>query len=641
LEETAVSFEHAKVLWVAAMVVPLLALFLWGTWRRRQALIRQFVQHKMLAQLSLGSSAGRQKLRRVLLVMAVAFLLLAIARPQWGFAWEEASQRGRDVVIAVDTSRSMLAEDVQPNRLTRAKLAALDLLKLGQYDRFGLVAFAGTAFLQCPLTFDEEAFRQSVGILEPGILPQGGTAIRAAIEAAREAFGEDADDNHKVIVLFTDGEDHEQGVMDTVERAADAGVRIFTIGAGTPAGEVLRARDERGNLAFIKDDAGNVVKSRLNEALLRQIATTANGFYLPLNAANAMEVLYQKGLAPLPTSERTTKLMKRLKEQFYWPLGVAILLLIIEVFIPEQKRAPKRKPETSPLAPMTALLLFLFLPAAVQASPATALRKYHNREFKGALEEYEKLLAKSPNDPRLRYNAGAAAFQAKKFDAALDQFQAAAASPDLDLQQQSFYNLGNTEYRLGESNSNPNERMASWEKAIQNYEAALRLNAADQDAAFNRDFVRQKLEELKKQQEQPKDQQKNNEEQKDDEEQEQKNNQDQNQKPDQQKKDNQQQENSQDQKQPGEDDEQQPQAQEKKDEQEKADQSQAKKEGGEKDSGDAQPEEGEEGQYAQLGKMTPAQAKQLLDAQRSEEKALLFIPQERKSLPRDRIFKDW
>src|SRR5436190_16290842 len=209
------SFGHEKMLWLMLGLVPLLGWFLWWTWRKRQALMKQFVQNKMLAQLALGGAIGPQKLRRVILFIAVILVLLALARPQWGFTWEEATQRGRDIIVAIDTSKSMLAGDIQPNRLERAKLAALDLLKIAKYDRLGLVAFAGTAFLQCPLTLDDEAYRQSVQILQPGIIPQGGTALNEAIQAAREAFGTDAEENHKIMIMFTDGEDHEEHVKET------------------------------------------------------------------------------------------------------------------------------------------------------------------------------------------------------------------------------------------------------------------------------------------------------------------------------------------------------------------------------------------------------------------------------------------
>ncbi|MGZ8900597.1 MAG: VWA domain-containing protein [Limisphaerales bacterium] len=636
------------MLWTAAAILPLLAIFLWATWRKRQALIRSFVQNKQLADLTLGTSTSLQKLRGALLFLAVAALLFTVARPQWGFAWEETTQRGRDIIVAIDTSRSMLAEDLQPNRLTRAKLAALDLLKLGKFDRFGLVAFSGTAFLQCPLTFDDEAFRQSVQILEPGIIPQGGTALSEAIESARRAFSEDADDNHRVLVLFTDGEDHEEGVLNTVELAAADGMKIFTVGVGTSAGELLRIKDESGKLVFLKDSAGNVVKSRLNEQLLQQIAAQSGGFYLPLQGANAMELLYNKGLAPLPTSERSTKLMKRLKEQFYWPLTLAIFLLLLEIFIPQQKRAARIKsqnaqePAKSPA--LALVLVFLFAPQCL-AGASKAQKHYQAGEYKSALSEYQEMLAKNPNDSRLHYNAGAAAYHANKFDQSIKEFQMSAGSADIDLQQQSFYNLGNAEFRLGESNSNTQERMGLWEQAIQHYDAALKLKADDMDAAFNRDLVRKKLEELKQEQEQQQDDKK---EENDDKEKNES-------KDEQQKQENQQEQkdekSGQDQKSNEQKDEpnKSPQEEQK---QQSENQEQEKKEGTPNDSqpqqeGDKQTDdqkkpdaEGQE-EAAQLGKMTPAQAKQLLDAQKDEEKALIFVPQEGKSGAQNRTFKDW
>ncbi|MGZ8938199.1 MAG: vWA domain-containing protein [Limisphaerales bacterium] len=636
------------MLWTAAAILPLLAIFLWATWRKRQALIRSFVQNKQLADLTLGTSTSFQKLRRALLFLAVAALLFAVARPQWGFAWEEATQRGRDITVAIDTSRSMLAEDLQPNRLTRAKLAALDLLKLGKFDRFGLVAFSGTAFLQCPLTFDDEAFRQSVQILEPGIIPQGGTALSEAIESARRAFSEDADDNHRVLVLFTDGEDHEEGVLNTVELAAADGMKIFTVGVGTSAGELLRIKDESGKLVFLKDSAGNVVKSRLNEQLLQQIAAQSGGFYLPLQGANAMELLYNKGLAPLPTSERSTKLMKRLKEQFYWPLTLAIFLLLLEIFIPQQKRAARIKPqnaqEPAKNPALALVLVFLFAPQCL-AGASKAQKHYQAGEYKSALSEYQEMLAKNPNDSRLHYNAGAAAYHANKFDQSIKEFQMSAGSADIDLQQQSFYNLGNAEFRLGESNSNTQERMGLWEQAIQHYDAALKLKADDMDAAFNRDLVRKKLEELKQEQEQ---QQNDKKEENDDKEKNES-------KDEQQKQENQQEQkdekSGQDQKSNEQKDEpnKSPQEEQK---QQSENQEQEKKEGtpndsqpqqeGDKQTDDQQKPDAEgQAEAAQLGKMTPAQAKQLLDAQKDEEKALIFVPQEGKSGAQNRTFKDW
>src|SRR5882724_2434470 len=199
------TFAQPKMLFLLLALPPLLALFFSWSWRKRQVLMTQFIQARLLPNLTVGISPLRQKLQMACALGAVVCLILALARPQWGFDWEEVKQRGLDIVVAIDTSKSMLATDVAPNRLTRAKLAALDLMQQARSDRLGLVAFAGSAFLQCPLTIDDAAFRQSVEALDVNIIPQGGTAVAEAIDTAQKAFKEG--DNHRVLVLFTDGED--------------------------------------------------------------------------------------------------------------------------------------------------------------------------------------------------------------------------------------------------------------------------------------------------------------------------------------------------------------------------------------------------------------------------------------------------
>ena len=202
-------FGNPPMLWLMAVVVMLLGVFLYWAWRKRIRDMGQFVRSRLLASLTVGVNPTRQKIRSIMIVVAVGGIMLALARPQWGFTLEELKQSGLDIVVAIDTSRSMLAQDVQPNRLERAKLAAFELMSLARRDRLGLVAFSGTAFLQCPLTVDDEAFRQSVMLLQPGIIPQGGTALAEAIRTALTAFKND-ENNPKVIILITDGEDHEE-----------------------------------------------------------------------------------------------------------------------------------------------------------------------------------------------------------------------------------------------------------------------------------------------------------------------------------------------------------------------------------------------------------------------------------------------
>lgn len=512
-------FDVPEALWILAIAVPALAAFFYWSWSVKQKLILQFVRARLLPSLTMGVSARRQKIRLVLVAVAVAFVLLALARPQWGFAWEEAHQRGLDIIVAVDTSRSMLAQDVRPDRLDKTKLAIMDLMRQAKSDRLGLVVFAGSAFLQAPLTVDDQAFEQAVESVTVGIVPEGGTSLSSAIQTSLDSFDK-GDANHKAIVLFTDGEDHDADAetMAAAKRAADEGALIFTVGVGTPQGELLKVMDDQGNVSYVKDADGNVVKSRLNETLLRRIATVTHGFYLPLQGADPMATLYERGLAPLPKNEENTRLTRVYRERYHWPLTLAVLLLVIEILLPESPRTRRRErppvPSARSAAAATAALLIL-LPIRARASAASALRAYEAGDFKNAFEEFSRLADIKTNDYRLSYDAGTAAYRAKKFEDAAKRFGTALSSPgivsDLPAQQHAFYNLGNTLFREGEPLPDPDKKKKLWEQSIENYNRALelaqRLSTNDADAKMNLAYVKQELEKLKQQQQQNQNQQ--------------------------------------------------------------------------------------------------------------------------------------
>ena len=492
-------FEHPHLLWFALVLVPALIAFFWWTARVKQKLIGQFIAARLIDALTIGVSAGRQKTRVVLLIAAVVLAVLALARPQMGFSWEEARSRGLDIVVAIDTSRSMLATDVAPNRLRRAQLAALDLKRLARADRLGLVAFAGGAFLQCPLTLDDEVFRQSVDALDVNIIPQGGTALSEAIAAAKGAFKKD-NDNHKVLVLFTDGEDHDGDALDAAKAAGKEGLRIFTVGVGTSGGELLRTVDVSGRSEFIKDADGNAVKSRLNEKLLQDMAQETGGFFMLLSGANTMNVLYKRGLAPLPKGDLASQQIKRPHERYQWLLGIAVALLLAEMLLPERGKASSRsKPQAAGAvtASLVALLLFLAATEAAHASTPAALKEYGSGNFQSAQAEFEMLLLKKPGDARLHFNAGTAAFQSTNYTVALAHLNAALTNADVNLQQRAYYNIGNTLFRLGEASDAFAEKQKQWEQALKNYQNAVALRTNDVDAVFNLRFVNYKLAELR------------------------------------------------------------------------------------------------------------------------------------------------
>jgi Ca-activated chloride channel family protein len=495
-------FENQNLFWLL-LIVPAMFLLFWLANRQKQKLLAQFISARLLPVLTTGISPARQKLRFTFLILAVAFLIAALARPQYGFDLEEVQQNGLDIVVAVDTSKSMLTTDIAPNRLERAKLAALELMQRAGTDRMGLVAFAGDAFLECPLTIDNMAFQQSVQALNVNSIPQGGTAIAEAINTALTAFKEKG--HYKALVLLTDGEDNdsESGALEAAQNAAKDGLKIFTIGIGTAAGDLIRVTDANGNSNYVRDEQGNVVKSHLNENLLQQIAGATGGFYLPLRGADTMDTLYERGLEPLPKSESSEKLIRRYHEQFQWPLAIAILFLLAEIFLPERSsqtakkskvQSPKSKVET---AAVVILIAFLFLPVAAKASPASALRDYNSGNFTNALAEFSRLAEIKTNDLRLVFNAGAAAYRATNYDEALQNFQLVTLSPDLKLQQQAYYNLGNVQFQMAKQAKDLDGLEQGFDAAAKIYERAVALNTNDVDAAFNLKFARGAAEQVR------------------------------------------------------------------------------------------------------------------------------------------------
>jgi Ca-activated chloride channel homolog len=474
------------------------------------------------------------------------------------------------------------------------------------------------------------------------IIPQGGTAIGEAIATARAAFKE-KNENYKVLVVFTDGEDHDGQALELARDAAKEGIRIFTVGVGTPNGELLRVSDGKGRTDYVRDEQGNVVKSRLNEKVLQEIAQAGNGFYMLLAGANTMDLLYERGLAPLPKGELSARHVRRYHERYQWFLGAALLLLLAEMFLPERRRVRRTEAilaasANAELRKAVATLMALAIPVLATASAGQALKQYQAGRYGAAQRKYEQLLEERPNDPRVRFNAGTAAFQAQNYQRAIEHLNSALATQDLELQQRAYYNRGNAEFRLGEETSDPKGKMAEWESAVGSFESALKLNPNDADAKHNLEFVKEKLEELKKQQQQQQQnkddsQKKDEQQQKQDQQKQDQQKQDQ-QKQDQQKGDQQQQQQQQDQSKPKE--EQQPQAN--KPENKKQDQQNAQSQPANKDDQGKDPQQA--GQQMRPMQMTPQQAQQLLDAQKSEERAMIFIPQLRTNRS-DRVLKNW
>ncbi|KPJ99440.1 MAG: hypothetical protein AMK71_09775 [Nitrospira bacterium SG8_35_4] len=240
-------------------------------------------------------------------------------------------------LIAIDTSKSMLAEDVKPNRLERSKLAVKDLIRKLRGDRIGLIAFSGSAFLQCPLTVDYSGFHLSLDDLSPDTIPKGGTSITSAIRVALDSY-EGGMKKYKVLVIITDGEDHEGTPLALAEEAQKKGIKIFTIGIGTKEGELIPVTDASGSRIFLKDRNGNVVKTRLDEETLREIALKTGGSYVKATPAEfGLELIYDEKLSKMEQREIENKMVKKYEERFQIPLILALFIIGVELFIKERR----------------------------------------------------------------------------------------------------------------------------------------------------------------------------------------------------------------------------------------------------------------------------------------------------------------
>ncbi|HKI49330.1 MAG TPA: VWA domain-containing protein, partial [Desulfobacteria bacterium] len=520
--------QFAHSIWLLAGVAAcgILALSFYHFQKKSAAALKQFASGRLLEKLTSGVSPRKRMIKRVILILAVASIFVALARPQMGFQWKEVKRKGIDILVAVDTSKSMLAEDVRPNRLERSKFGIMDFVSKLEGDRVGLLPFAGTAFLMCPLTLDYDAFKNSLDALDTQIIPQGGTDLASAIYEAEAAFNNDA--NHKILILVTDGEDLEGEALSAAKAAKERGLTIYTVGVGTPSGELIPLIQGGKDGAFVKDEKGQPVKSRLDETMLQKIAEATGGRYEPLGQqAEGLEAIYREKLSLVPKHELAERMQKVPMERFQWPLMLALILLLAEFAISDRKRRRKPFPgiksayrripklgRAAGAASLGAIVLLAILVLgyrSAHASPGGAEAAYKAGNYDVAVDGYRSEAQKAPEDPQLQFNLGASAYKNKQYPEALASFKKSLSVQDIPLQNQSYYNMGNTLYRQGEQTEkqNPQQTIQRWEASIQSYENALKLKPDDKDAEFNRNFVKKRLEALKKKQKQKKDQQDN------------------------------------------------------------------------------------------------------------------------------------
>ena len=485
------SLHFAQPLWIFVGLVVcagIVALFVRFD-RRREADLAKLIHPRFRARLTEGFSPRTRNLKRGLWLLAVLLAFIAVARPQKGYEWREVKRKGIDILFAVDTSRSMLAEDLTPTRLERARLGIIDFVARLEGDRVGLIPFAGTAFALCPLTLDYEAFRESLNALDTDLIPRQGTDLASAIKEAGRLFDENGN-NHRVLVLLTDGEDLQGDVIDAAKEAAKKGMAIYTVGVGSREGANIPIRYQNGGKDFVRDETGKVVKTTLDETTLKKIATETNALYVPLGrGAEGLNTIYQEKLRLVPQSEQDQRMERIPLERFEWPLGGVITLLLLEFFISDRRRTKQQRP----LASVARL--------AKTQRQVTSLVVLGMSLF-GMAQGRAAETVSAQQDPRQIYNQGTEAYAKGDFGKASESLRASLRTQDLALQHRSYYNLGNTLYRSGQGTlkKDPEATLKTWEESVKAYQDALALNASDEDALYNKALVEKKLEELKKQQ---------------------------------------------------------------------------------------------------------------------------------------------
>jgi Ca-activated chloride channel family protein len=324
-------------IYVLLILLPLLIVFYWFVfWMKRRAKER-FGNLALIEKLSLSFSPKKQRRKVDLMLLGVFFLLFSLARPQLGTKLTLMKREGVDIIIAMDVSLSMLAEDIKPNRLEKAKQEINGLISRMRGDRVGLVAFAGVAFVQCPLTLDYSAAKMFLDIIDVNLIPQPGTAIGDAIRTSIRAFNQ-KERKYKVLILLTDGEDHDSDPLGAAEEASKEGIKIYTIGIGSVQGEPIPIKDNRGQVTgFKKDKEGSVIVSRLDEVTLQKIALTTGGkYYHATSGEMELDKIYDE-ISKMEKKELEGKLLTQYEDRYQYFLLISVILLTVEFLLSDRR----------------------------------------------------------------------------------------------------------------------------------------------------------------------------------------------------------------------------------------------------------------------------------------------------------------
>lgn len=487
----------------ALVVIPVLAFIRWWMVIRQRKQLRRFGDMELVRQLMPDVSRFRPLVKFCLLLTALALMIVMLARPQMGTKISHEKRTGIETIIALDISNSMLAEDVAPSRLDRAKMMVENLVDHFTNDKIGLIVFAGEAFVQLPITSDFVSAKMFLSSIEPSLIETQGTDIAAAVTMATHSFTQE-EGVGKAIIVITDGEDHEGGAMEAAQEAKDKGMRVYMLGIGSTKGAPIPVA---GSHDYMKDNTGATVMSALNEDMCKQVAEAGGGAYIHVeNNSNAQEQLNHE-LDKLAKKEISSTVYSDFDEQFQ-AVGILVLLLLIaEICILEIKNPRLRKIHLFSRKKV-AIILLLLMAVGAQAQGDRDYIRQGNKQFRAgkfaeAEVDYRKAIEKNAKNPQAAYNLGNALLAQKKDSAAIVQYQQAAKlETNQKRRSYAYHNIGvicQGHQMYGE--------------AIEAYKEALRNNPNDDETRYNLELC--KRQQKQQQQNQQNQQQKQNKDNKD------------------------------------------------------------------------------------------------------------------------------
>ena len=331
-------FANIEMLYLLALLPVFIVIYIL-IFSRYKSAIKRFGSLPVMNLLMPERSIAKRHWKFVFFILALSMLIIALARPQFGSKLEEIKREGIEIIIALDVSNSMRAEDIKPNRLERAKQAIITLLDKLDDDRIGLIVFAGDAYTQIPLTTDYRSARLFLSNIQPNIVSKQGTAIGSAIELGMRSFSQ-SEESAKVIVIISDGENHESNAIEAAKAASEKGIKIFTIGMGSNEGSPI---PEKGQAGFVKDRQGNVVISRMNAEMLSKIAAAGDGEYFTASNSNVGLNRLYNNLDKLQKAELESTSYSEYDDQYHYFLWVALVFLLIDFLLTERKGKLARK----------------------------------------------------------------------------------------------------------------------------------------------------------------------------------------------------------------------------------------------------------------------------------------------------------